>query len=408
MFLDIDNFGSINDAVGHEGGDELLVAVARRLRDTLRKSDEVTMRSVVRDQGATLARYAGDDFTLVFEDLAHPEDVAIVAERLLDAFREPLYLGDDAVEISLSAGVAVFPDDAESANDLMICAEQALRHAAARGASQYYVFNDEMRRRADRQNALIRELPQAVRGRQFSLVYQPKLDLKSERIVSFEALVRWRSPTLGAVSPAEFVPLLERSGQIVEVGRWILESACLQLKEWQRSGRPELRVSVNVSARQLVLSDVVSAVSEVLEQTALAPHTLTLEITESMVIDNLQDGRKLLEKLRTLGVRLAIDDFGTGYSSLTYLQNLPVDCLKLDKSMIDTVLEAKGAHVVRSTIALAHGLGLELIAEGVEDEAQMVALAGMECDVLQGYFLSRPLDADAAHRFMCRHEGVSV
>ncbi len=408
MFLDIDNFGSINDAVGHEGGDELLVAVARRLRDTLRKSDEVAMRSLVRDRGASLARYAGDDFTLVFEDLSHPEDVAIVAERLLDAFREPLYLGDDAVEISLSAGVAVFPDDAESANDLMICAGQALRHASARGARQYYVFNDEMRRRAERQNALIRELPQAVRGRQFGLAYQPKLDLKSDRIVSFEALVRWRSPTLGAVSPAEFVPLLERSGQIVEVGRWILESACGQLRHWQQAGRPDLRVSVNVSARQLLMSDVVSAVSEVLEQTGLAPHTLTLEITESMVIDNLQDGRKLLEKLRALGVRLAIDDFGTGYSSLTYLQNLPVDCLKMDKSMIDTVLEAKGAHVVRSTIALAHGLGLELIAEGVEDAAQMVALAGMDCDVLQGYYLSRPLDAESAHRFMCHREGVAV
>jgi len=404
MFLDIDNFGAINDAIGHEGGDELLVAVAKRLRDTLRTSDEVTMRAVVRDQGATLARFSGDDFTLIFEDLSHPEDVAVVAERLLEAFREPLQLGEDTVEVSLSAGVAVFPDDADSDNDLMICAEHALRHASAAGTRHYYVFNDEMRRRADRQNALIRELPAAVRSRQFSLVYQPKLDLKTERIVSFEALIRWVSPTLGPVSPAEFVPLLERSGQIVEVGRWILETACRQLRRWHDGGRPELRMSVNVSARQLLLADIVAAVSDVIAETGLPTSALTLEITESMVIDNMQDGRKLLEKLRSLGVRIAIDDFGTGYSSLTYLQSLPVDCLKLDKSMIDTVLEPKGAHVVRSTIALAHGLGLTLVAEGVETEAQLVALAGIECDLVQGYFVSRPLDAAAAGRFPHEYE----
>ncbi|MCB1887390.1 MAG: EAL domain-containing protein [Rhodocyclaceae bacterium] len=404
MFLDIDNFGAINDAIGHEAGDELLVAVARRLRDTLRTSDEVTLRAVVRDQGATLARFSGDDFTLVFEDLSHPEDVAVVAERLIAAFREPLQLGDDAVEVSLSAGISVFPDDARTDNDLMICAEQALRHASAEGSSHYYVFNDAMRRRADRQNALIRELPGAVRGRQFSLVYQPKLDLKTERIVSFEALLRWNSPRLGPVSPLEFVPLLERNGQIVEVGRWILETACRQLKVWHDAGRPDLRISVNVSARQLLLSDVASAVSDVLAETGLPAGSLTLEITESMVIDNMNDGRKLLERLRSLGVRLAIDDFGTGYSSLTYLQNLPVDCLKLDKSMIDTVLEPKGTHVVRSTIALAHGLGLELVAEGVEEEAQLVALAGIDCDLVQGYFISRPLDAEAAGRFPVEYE----
>ncbi len=404
MFLDIDNFGAINDAIGHEAGDELLVAVARRLRETLRTSDEVTLRAVVRDQGATLARFSGDDFTLIFEDLSHPEDVTIVAERLLAAFRDPLQLGEDAVEVSLSAGMAVYPDDAGNDNDLMICAEQALRHASAEGTSHYYVFNDAMRRRADRQNALIRELPAAVRGRQFSLVYQPKLDLKTERIISFEALVRWHSPKLGSVSPLEFVPLLERNGQIVEVGRWILETACRQLKVWQEAGRPDLRISVNVSARQLLLSDVATTVAEVLAEAGLPAAALTLEITESMVIDNLQDGRKLLERLRSLGVRLAIDDFGTGYSSLTYLQNLPVDCLKLDKTMIDTILEPKGAHVVRSTIALAHGLGLELIAEGVEEEAQLIALAGIECDLVQGYFVSRPLDAEAAGRFPEEYE----
>ena len=405
MVLDIDNFGSINDTVGHEGGDALLAAVAARLRRTLRISDEVTLRGPA-EQGTTLARLGSDDFTLIFEDLISPEDAGVVAERIMDAFREPLDLGEQEVEVSLSAGLAVFPYDADSGNGLMVCAEQALRAASATGAGQYRMFNDEMRQRAERQNALMRELPNAVREKQFALVYQPKLDLKTERVVSFEALLRWHSPVLGMVSPLEFVPLLERSGQIVEVGRWILETACAQLLQWQRDGRPDMRVSVNVSARQLLLSDVVSTVREVLHASGLKPHTLTLEITESMVIDNMQDGRSTLERLRGLGAKLAIDDFGTGYSSLTYLQNLPVDCLKLDKTMIDTILQPKGAHVVRSTIGLAHGLGLELVAEGVEEEAQMSALAGMDCDMMQGYFLSRPMPPEEASEFLLRRDGV--
>ena len=408
MFLDVDNFRSINSAIGHESGDALLVAVAKRLRDTLRCGDEVTLGVALGDEGTTLARLSGDDFTLIFEDLARADDVAVVAEWLIGAVREPVLLGGEPVEVTLSAGVAVFPDDAANSNDLMVCAEQAQHHASATGARQYYVFNDEMRRRADRRNALLRELPVAVRARQFSLAYQPKLALTSGRIASFEALLRWHSPVLGQVSPAEFVPLLERSGQIVEVGRWVLDTACRQLRQWQLQLCPELRISVNVSARQLLLSDVVATVADVLAQTGVDPQALTVEITESMVIDNLQDGRNVLERLRGLGARLAIDDFGTGYSSLTYLQNLPVDCLKLDKSMIDTVLDAKGAHVVRSTIALAHGLGLELVAEGVEEAAQLDALAGMDCDMVQGYHLSRPLDADAACRFLKARVAVAA
>jgi len=402
MSLDIDNFGAMNDTLGHQTGDALLAAVASRLRETLRISDDVGLRSL-RDSGLSLARLGGDDFTLILEDLDHPEVAVFVAERIMAAFREPLLLDGQKVELSLSAGLTVFPDDAGNSAELMICADQALRQAGAAGTGLYRMFNDEMRRKAERQNQLIRELAVAVREQQFSLAYQPKLDLRSGDVVSFEALLRWKHLELGFVSPAEFVPLLERSGQIVEVGRWILETACRQLLAWQADGRPRLRMNVNVSARQLLLSDVVGTVEEVLAQTGVAPRTLTLEITESMVIDNLQDGQGTLERLRGLGVRIAIDDFGTGYSSLTYLQRLPVDCLKLDKSMIDTVLDPKGAHVVRSTIGLAHGLGLEVVAEGVELEAQMVALADMDCDIMQGYFLSRPLAGHDATAFLGRY-----
>jgi len=402
MSLDIDNFGAINDTLGHQTGDALLAAVAMRLRETLRISDEVGLRGL-RDSGTSLARLGGDDFTLILDELEHPESGVLVAERIMAAFREPLILGGQKVELSLSAGLTVFPDDADDSAGLMICADHALRQASAAGTGHYRMFNDEMRRKAERQTRLTREVALAVRAQQFSLAYQPKLDLRSGDVVSFEALLRWQHAELGFVSPVEFVPLLERSGQIVEVGRWILLTACRQLLAWQADGRPGLRMNVNVSARQLLLSDVVGTVREVLAETGVAPPTLTLEITESMVIDNLQEGQGALERLRALGVRIAIDDFGTGYSSLTYLQRLPVDCLKLDKSMIDTVLDPKGGHVVRATIGLAHGLGLEVVAEGVEHEAQRDALAAMDCDVMQGYFLSRPLTDRDATAFLERH-----
>lgn len=407
MFLDIDNFGTINSTLGPQAGDALLAAVAARLRETLRLTDEVALRT--REGQASLARVGGDDFTLIFEELDHPEDAATVADRIMEAFREPIEFDGQRAEITLSAGLAIFPHDADNPPDLMSCCTHALRHARGAGAGEYRMFSDEMRLRAARQTLLTRELGAAVRERQFSLAYQPKLDLRSRKVMSFEALLRWQHADLGFVSPAEFVPLLERSGQIVEVGRWILETACAQLRAWQiAQGRPDLRMSVNVSARQLMLSDVVQTVEEVLAAVGLDPVTLTLEITESMVIDNLSDGRGNLERLRALGVKIAIDDFGTGYSSLTYLQNLPVDCLKLDKSMIDTVLERKGAHVVRSTIGLAHGLGLEVVAEGVEQEAQMEALVAMECDLLQGYYFSRPLNAGDAAALLQRHAGVQA
>lgn len=407
MALDIDNFGIINDTLGHQTGDAMLAAVAARLREILRICDEVGLRGP-REGEPSLSRLGGDDFTLVLEDLERPEDAATIAERIMEAFREPLLLAGHSVELSLSAGLTVFPDDADHSAELMICADQALRHANDAGNGQYRMFNDEMRRRAERQNRLAHDVSTAVRERQFSLVYQPKLDLHTGEVVSFEALLRWKHAELGFVSPAEFVPLLERNGQIVDVGRWIFETACAQLRVWQSHGHPQLRMNVNVSVRQLLLTDVVGTIRAVLERTGVPAEALTVEITESVVIDNLQEGQTILERLRALGVRIAIDDFGTGYSSLTYLQRLPVDCLKLDKSMIDTVLEPRGAHVVRSTIGIAHGLGLEVVAEGVEHESQKAALAAMDCDVMQGYLLSRPLSAEAAGEFLQRQTAAAL
>jgi len=392
MFVDIDDFGSINDTLGHQVGDQVLMAIADRLRSSIRIYDELSRRDA--DAGIpAVARLGGDDFAIIFEDLSQAEDGVMLGDRLLLRFNDPLNLAGERVEISLSGGMAVYPDDAQEIDGLMAAADYALRHASDNGAGQFQMFNDDMRQKAARQTRLMRDLPDAIRHQLFSLNYQPKLGLSDDRILSFEALIRWQHEEFGFVSPVEFIPLLEQSGLIVEVGRWVLETACRQLREWQLAGAPELCISVNVSPRQLMLSDIGATVDEVLQETGLAPQSLILEITESMLIDNLEEGIRTLERIKARGVRLAIDDFGTGYSSLTYLQGLPVDYLKLDKSMIDVIHDPKGAHVTRSTIQLAHGLGLKAIAEGVETEQQRDQLHAMHCDMIQGYWFSRPLPA---------------
>lgn len=389
MFVDIDDFGSINDTLGHKAGDAVLMAIAGRLRQSIRLSDEVA--SLEQGTGQLqVSRLGGDDFAIIFEDMAYAEDGVMLGERLLLKFRDPIYLDGQKAEVSLSGGLAVYPDDAKDIDDLMGCADYALRHAAERGVGQFQMYNDEMRQRAARQTRLMQDIPNAIRFELFSLNYQPKQSLADDRVVSFEALLRWNHETFGFVSPVEFIPLLEQSGYIVEVGRWVLETACRQLKTWQQQGNPELCMSVNVSPRQLILSDIVATVDEVLAETGIAPHTLILEITESIMIDNLEEGNRTLAELKRRGIKLAIDDFGTGYSSLTYLQELPIDYLKLDKSMIDVIEEERGAHVIRITIDLALGLGLKTIAEGVEQRQQRDLLKAMGCDMIQGYWLSRP------------------
>lgn len=396
MFIDIDDFGSINDTLGHQVGDEVLMAIADRLRSSIRIYDELAIVGGADNELPTVARLGGDDFAIIFEDINLAEDGVLLGERLLQRFNDPLNLAGERVEISLSGGMAVFPDDAQEIDGLMAAADYALRHAASNGSGQFQMFNDEMRQKAARQTRLMRDLPDAIRHQLFTLNYQPKLGLKENQILSFEALIRWRHEELGYVSPIEFIPLLEQSGLIVDVGRWVLETACKQLRAWQLAGATNLCMSVNVSPRQLMLSDIGATVDEVLAETGVPPHTLILEITESMLIDNLDEGIRTLERIKSRGVKLAIDDFGTGYSSLTYLQGLPVDYLKLDKTMIDVIDDHKGAHVNRATIQLAHGLGLKAIAEGVESEEQADQLRGMKCDMIQGYWFSRPLPADQA------------
>lgn len=397
FFVDLAGLNAINDRHGHHGGDLLLVKMANRLRDHLRETDGIFGGDGLTEMGRSkaplnfmLSRLGGDEFTIVCEDLHSTDDLKIVAERILACVKEPFTLGDDTVEITLNVGAALFPNDADDAERLLMCADSAM-HECKATHSRYILFNEEMRQRAERQHLLILELLTALPKGQFELYYQPKATLLNGLVVSMEALIRWHHPKLGLVSPVEFIPLLERNGAIVEVGQWIVEQACRDLHRLTDANFPDVRLSVNVSVRQLRHGHFHTILQNALTEHKIEASRLILEITETMVVEDLKKGRETMLALKELGVSLAIDDFGAGYSSLTYLQHLPVDSLKIDKSLIDGMVDDRAIHVVASIIALAQGLSLKTIAEGIETEEQRTLIGSLGCDLIQGYLLSRPL-----------------
>jgi len=402
LFLYVDDFGVINDSTSHSIGDAVLKNIADRLLERKSDQNEAGSRMSVNGyvQEPLVARLGGDDFALIFEDLPDYDTAQQVALQQMAKFAHPMTVQGHTLDVSVSGGMALFPDDADDYHGLMANVDYTLKNAQELGGGNFLMFTDEMRQEAARANRLLRDLPDAIRNNAFTLQYQPKQSLDTDRVLSFEALIRWNHPLFGNVSPAEFIPLLEQTSNIVEVGRWVLAESCRQLKAWKDAGYTDISVSVNVSAKQLLLSDIVNTVDSILDQYDLVPNKLILEITESLMINNLHDSSTVLDTIRSRGVKLAIDDFGTGYSSLTYLQGLPVDYLKLDKSMIDVIDDVRGAHVARATIDLAHGLGLTTIAEGVEKGKQRDILKAMGCDMIQGYLLSKPLPADELEPFL--------
>lgn len=400
FFVDLAGLNAINDRHGHRGGDQLLMQVAKRLQDRLRDTDGIFVgeRGNDRvDQARSLlplkfmvSRLGGDEFTILCEDLQSRDDLAVVAERVIACVKEPFTLGDDQVEIKLNVGAAQYPDDADDAERLLMSADSAM-HECKEIHAPYVVFNEEMRARAERLHLLTLSLVSALNKDEFELYYQPTALLSDGRVVSMEALIRWHHPILGMVGPTDFIPILERTGGIVAVGEWIVQQACRDFHRLTDAGFPDLRLSVNVSVSQLRGSDFERFLKATLADSAIEPKRLILEITETMVIEDLKQGRQVLRDLAQLGVKLAIDDFGAGYSSMTYLQHLPIDYIKLDKSLIDGMLDPRSIHVVESVIRLAQGLSLTTIAEGVETDAQQTLIRRLGCDIVQGYLLSRPL-----------------
>jgi diguanylate cyclase (GGDEF)-like protein len=382
LFIDLDSFKDINDTLGHASGDALLQAVADRFTRTLRDSD-------------TVARIGGDEFVVLAEGITLAAGPELVAERLLGVLEEPFHLTDDSdspVTTSASIGIAVGPRD--SAEDLLRDADVALYAAKTAGGRRYMFFEEEMQAALQTRHNLEVDLQAALDSDQYFLLYQPIFDLVNMQVVGVESLLRWRHPIRGLLEPDEFIPVLESSGLIIPVGRWVLMEACRQAMIWRKQGHLT-RVSVNASARQLDADSLLDDVQSALDVTGLPPDGLIIEITETSLMRDTQGTIRQLTALKTLGVRIAIDDFGTGYSSLAYLQQFPVDCLKIDRSFISGMAKSpEGDALIHTLMQLGKALSLETLAEGIEEAGQLTQLQAEQCDVGQGYLFARPLAAD--------------
>jgi diguanylate cyclase (GGDEF)-like protein/PAS domain S-box-containing protein len=383
LFLDVDNFKVVNDSLGHDVGDQLLVTVAARLRACLRPED-------------TAARLGGDEFTVLLEDISEGREAEAVAERIAAALRAPIALPGRDVVVTASIGIALGAPGRNRPEGLLRHADLAMYRAKAGGKARWALFDQSMNDAAIERLELETDLRHALEQGEFRVYYQPIAHLKSGRISEIEALVRWQHPQRGLVSPAQFIPVAEETGLIVPLGQWVLEEACRQTQAWhaQYPGEPPLIVGVNLSARQFQHPKLVEDIARTLAQTGLEPRSLKLEITESVVMANGDATVATLHQLKALGVQLAIDDFGTGYSSLSYLQRFPVDTLKIDRTFVDRLGEsAQDTAIVQSVVALAKTLHLSLTAEGIETAAQFDHLQSLGCDRGQGYYFAKPLPA---------------
>ena len=390
-FLDLDHFSGINDTLGHDLGDQLIRDVAARLLICCRETDTVT-RLLGECGPLEVARLGGDEFTIVLPDLTDAHDVDRAALRILDCFREPFRLGTNEVYVSTSMGIAVYPEDGLTIEDLVKNADVAMYHAKESGRNTCRLYSPTMNSEAMGRMRLDQQLRRAVDTGQFAMVYQPIVNTRTGTVVGAEALVRWNHPDRGLLSPGEFIALTEESGLIVRLGEWILRTVCAQGKIWSDQGLGSLRLSVNLSGRQLQRPDIVDLIWEILKESKLSPRSLVLELTESVVMQPDSPVAASIRALAKLGVKFAIDDFGTGYSSLSYLKHFPVDALKIDQSFIKDVLtDPDDAAITSAVIALGKALGIAVVAEGVETEEQAVYLAQNGCDQIQGYFVGQPM-----------------
>lgn len=390
LSLDLDNFKRINDTLGHSAGDRLLEAVAARLREGLRSYDEVAY-----GEGALgIARLGGDEFSILLNEISQFDDAAKVAGRIVNSFSQSVVIDDNELFVTASVGIALFPSDGEDPETLLKNADAAMYHAKSQGRNNYQFYGRAMNARAAEKLTMEAQLRKALDRDEFEIHLQPKLDLRSNRIAGAEALIRWRHPEHGMVLPADFIPLAEQSGLIVPIGEWVLRAACRQSKAWLRAGFPPMPVAVNISGLHFRHSTLLSTVSRVLSETGLPPGLLELEVTESMLMENMDTTLTTLRGLKGMGLRLSIDDFGTGYSSLAYLKRFPLDTLKVDRSFVkDMPAAADDAAITAAIIAMAHSLKLEVVAEGVETSAQLAFLRTRGCEYAQGYFISRPMPA---------------
>lgn len=389
LFLDLDRFKVINDSLGHQVGDELLIGIARRLEKCMRPGDMI-------------ARLGGDEFAVILDNLKCAEDAIQAAERLHQEMSIPYMLSGREVYASASIGVALSQSHHETAQDFLRAADTAMYHAKGRGRGCVELFDTEMHARAMGQLQLETDLRRALQREEFQIYYQPIVSTESRQVRGFEALVRWDHPEQGLLSPVRFMQVAEDTGLVIPIDQWVLRESCTRLREWQNEFpmNPLLSISVNLSGKQFAHPDLCEKVRRILDETGVIPLSIKLEITESSLVENPDAAAQILRQLKELGVRISLDDFGTGYSSLSYLHRFPIDVLKIDRSFVNRMSVSKNSEIVRTIITLAINLGMEVIAEGVETEEQVAQLASMRCDYVQGYLFSQPMRSDAVHELL--------
>ncbi|MBI5782251.1 MAG: EAL domain-containing protein, partial [Gammaproteobacteria bacterium] len=388
MFLDLDRFKIINDTLGHDVGDALLKEVAGRLTACVRAGD-------------TISRLGGDEFTVVLANVAHVDDVSRVAQKIVDSFIPPFQIAGREMFISTSIGITLYPFDDDKLDSLLRNADAAMYHAKEMGRNTFQFYTAELNRRTARRMALETALRHALERDELLLHYQPQVNLKTGKIIGAEALLRWQHPEMGLIPPLDFIPLAEETGLIIPIGEWVLRTACQQAQAWRRAGYPRFQVAVNLSGRQLQHRDLAKLVKKVLKETGLDPRHLDLELTESLLMHNTGDMLAAMEELHTHGVDFSMDDFGTGYSSLSYLKRFPIDTLKIDQSFVrDIPTDPDDAAIAQAIIAMAHSLGIKVIAEGVETAKQLAFMRSHKCDGMQGYYFSKPVTAEAMTKLL--------
>ena len=383
LFLDLDGFKHINDSLGHESGDRFLQSVARRLTDAVRKSD-------------TVSRRGGDEFLILLTEIRDPENAAIIAEKIIASLKLPHVIRGSEAYVTVSIGISICPTDGLDPEKLIKSADTAMYYAKANGGDRYQFFGMEMNVRAVERHFIEGHLRQALDRSEFVLHYQPIVNLHSRRITGAEALLRWESSERGLVFPPDFIAIAEDSGLIVPIGQWVLREACTQARRWSNAGLPSMSIAVNISAVEFRRRDFLEGVRSIVQGTGIDPHLLQLEITESVLMQDVRAGAAILRELKSLGVRIALDDFGTGYSSLSYLNQFPIDILKIDKSFVQDInAGSENGIIVSAVIGMGNSLRKAIVAEGVENIAQLEFLNGLQCAEGQGYLFSRPVPADA-------------
>lgn len=391
LFIDLDKFKQVNDTLGHDAGDELLVQSAKRFQKHIRHTD-------------TVARLGGDEFTIILEDIGDSRQIHTIASAIQKDFQRTFNIGEHSANIGTSIGISIFPNDGDSSEALLKKSDTAMYFAKTNGRNSFHFFDKTMNAQAERRNTLEYELRQALENNEIRIHYQPKIDTSTMRVWGFEALVRWTHPSQGDISPFEFIPIAEEAGLIREIGLHVFRQASLQLQAWHAQGYTSLHMAVNVSAREFQLSDYPIEIAKILNDLDIDPQYIELELTESIVMDNPHKMNLMLDVIKSLGLSLSIDDFGTGYSSLSYLQRLPVDVLKVDQSFVRDIEDnPHSASIAKAIVSMAHSLGLTVVAEGVETQAQLDFFKQLRCELIQGYFFSKPLPLQQAEAYLHQH-----